>query len=110
MRTPAGRECPYYYADFHRGRRIQVCRLIERTPAGGRWTPDLCRGCRVPAILLANACPNMVLEARVQPGLLGLGRGVRVSASCTRSGGPLAEPEIGCGLCHTLPDVREGQP
>jgi hypothetical protein len=100
MRTPAGTECPYYYADFHRGREKQTCRLIERTPAGGQWTPDLCSRCTVPRITLANACPNMVLEARVKRGFLGFGKGVEVSAHCLRSLQDVAEPEIGCGQCH----------
>ena len=80
---------------------------MDRTAQGGRWAPDLCARCRVPAIHQANACPNLVLEARVQPGVLGLGRGIRVHASCTKSGGPIAAPEIGCGLCHPLPNVAE---
>ncbi len=105
MRTPAGRECPFYYADFHRGRQTQECRLVDRTPRGGRWTPDLCARCRVPTILQANACANMILEARVQLGILRLGRGLRISATCTRSGGPVAEPEVGCGICHALPSI-----
>jgi hypothetical protein len=105
MRTPAGRECPFYYADFHRGRQTQECRLVDRTPSGGRWAPDLCGRCRVPAIHQANACPHLILEARVQPGVLGLGRGIRVSAMCTESGGPVAKPEVGCGLCHPLPYI-----
>ncbi len=105
MRTPAGSECPFYYADFQRGRQRQECRLVARTDRGGHWSPDLCARCRVPSIHLANACPNLVLEARAQPGLLGLGRGVRVSATCTKSGGIVAAPEVGCGLCHTLPTV-----
>jgi len=105
MRTPAGSECPFYYADFHRGRQLQECRLVARTDGGGRWAPDLCARCRVPGIHLANACPNLVLEARVQPGFLGLGRGVRVSATCTKSGGIVSAPEVGCGLCHILPTI-----
>jgi hypothetical protein len=100
MLTPAGTECPFYYADFHRGREKQACRLIERTPDGGNWTTDLCGRCSVPRIMLANACPNMVLEARVKSGFLGLGRGVEVSAHCLRSLQEVAEPEIGCGQCH----------
>ena len=105
MRTPAGSECPFYYADFHRGRQLQECRLVARTDGGGRWAPDLCARCRVPAIHLANACPNLVLEARVQPGFLGLRRGVRVSATCPKSGGIVSAPEVGCGLCHILPTI-----
>ena len=105
MRTPAGTECPFYYADFQRGRHRQECRLIARTAGGGRWAPDLCARCRVPAIHLANACPNLVLEAHVLAGFLGIGRGVRITAACTQSGGPVAEPEIGCGQCHILPPL-----
>ncbi|MEJ2549331.1 MAG: hypothetical protein P8Z42_11185 [Anaerolineales bacterium] len=100
MRTPAGNECPYYYQDFHRGRSIQECRLIERTPNGGKYTPDLCAKCRVPRIVMANACKRMVLEARVVSGFLGLNRRVEVSAFCTRTLENVAEPEIGCGECH----------
>lgn len=100
MQTPAGTECPYYYEDFHRGRNRQDCRLIERTPGGGKYTPDLCSSCRVPEIVRANACEHMVLEARVVSGFLGLRRRVEVTASCTRSLDVVEEPEIGCGQCH----------
>ena len=100
MRTPAGTECPFYYADFHRGREKQACRLVERTPGGGQWTPELCSRCSVPRIVRSNACPHMVLEARVKRGFLGLSRGVQVSAHCLRSLQEVAEPEIGCGQCH----------
>jgi hypothetical protein len=110
MRTPAGSECPFYYEDFHRGRSTQVCRLIEHTPDGGRWTPDLCRSCRVPRIALANACPNLVLEAHVRSGFLGLARRVDISATCTRTLASVAEPEIGCGHCHqALEELRESR-
>jgi hypothetical protein len=108
MRTPAGSDCPFYYADFHRGRQRQECRLVARTPGGGRWAADLCGRCRVPAIQRANACTNLVLSARVRQGLLGLGRGIDISATCTRSSGPVATPEVGCGLCHTLPLIEPG--
>jgi hypothetical protein len=100
MRTPAGSECPYYYADFHRGHQRQECRLVARTPGGGTWSPDLCARCRVPRIVLANACPNLVLEARVRGGPLNILRRVEVMARCLRTRGPVSEPEIGCGLCH----------
>jgi hypothetical protein len=100
MRTPAGTECPYYYADFYRGRSKEECRLIERNPNGGNWTSNLCSGCVVPQIVLANACPNLILDAEAKSGFLGLGRGVKVSARCTRTGEVVEEPEIGCGLCH----------
>ncbi len=100
MLTPAGTECPFYYADFYRGRDKQECRLIERTPKGGIWSPELCSTCRVPRILLANACPNLLLQARVRSGLLGLRKRVEISAICSETLDPVDEPEIGCGLCH----------
>lgn len=106
MRTPAGTECPYYYQDFHRGRAIQECRLIERTPHGGNYTPDLCSKCRVPRIVLANACKSLILEARVNSGFFGLRRRVDVNAMCTRMLENVPEPEIGCGQCHLeLPEL-----
>jgi hypothetical protein len=103
LRTPAGTECPFYYADFHRGQNRQECRLIDRNPNGGTWSPDLCVKCSIPRILRSNGCPNLVLEARAQKGLLGMGRRVEIRASCTQSGGPVTEPEVGCGQCHVPP-------
>jgi hypothetical protein len=100
LRTPAGTECPHYFQDFHRGRNRQECRLLAASRSGPGWRPDDCRNCRVPRLLLANACPNLVLTARVNPGLLGMGRRVDVGADCLLSLGPVAEPEIGCGRCH----------
>jgi hypothetical protein len=100
MRTPAGKECPYYYADFHRGRSVQECRLIDRGPDAGRWKADLCARCPVPGIVMANACTNMVLSAKVRSGFLGLGRRVEVEATCLRTLEAVPEPHIGCGLCH----------
>lgn len=107
MRTPAGTECPYYFEDFHRGRDIQECRLIDKTPGGGTWEPQHCNNCPVPRIVRANACPHMVLEARAKSGLLGFGKRVEVSAMCTRSLEEVDEPEIGCGQCHRdLPPIE----
>jgi hypothetical protein len=100
MITPAGSECPYYYQDFHRGRELQECRLIEQTPEGGIYSPDLCAKCQVPRIVQANACKNLHLEARASNGILGFRKGVQVSAFCIRSERDVKEPEIGCGECH----------
>jgi hypothetical protein len=100
MRTPFGQECRYYYEDFHRGRSLQQCRLVERSPASHDWTSNLCRECPVPGIERANGCPHLRLEGRVARGLLGFGRRMVITASCVRSGGPVAEPHIGCGQCH----------
>jgi hypothetical protein len=54
----------------------------------------------VPSILRANACEHMVLSAHVVKGFLGFGRKLIVEANCLKSGGPVAEPHIGCGQCQ----------
>jgi hypothetical protein len=103
MRTPAGVECRYFYGNYFRGRKQEECRLIGDTPPPNHWTSDLCRSCPVPGILRANACPNLVLEGSVSRTFLGLRRMVKVSAYCTKSHKPVAEPHIGCGECHSIP-------
>jgi hypothetical protein len=103
MRTPAGFECKYFYGNYFRGRKQEECRLIGNTPPPHHWTPDLCSKCPVPDILRANSCPNMELRGKGKHGILGLGRGVEVSAYCNKSQQFVNEPQIGCGLCHPLP-------
>jgi len=99
MRTPAGVECKFYYEDFNRGREIQRCRLIERDPRSEPWQPSICKTCPVPAILRANACPRMVLEARVSRRWLVV-KQASVSAYCTFTNQEVADPMVGCGRCH----------
>ncbi len=99
MRNPAGVECRFYYEDYHRGREQQECRLIARSRASERWAPKLCQTCPVPRILQANACPNMILEARVGR-RFGLVRRVQVEAFCTLQMSEVADPMVGCGECH----------
>lgn len=106
MRTPAGFECRYFYGNYFRGRKQEECRLIDPT-SPGKWTPDLCRTCPVPAILRANACTFMVLEGEVDKSFLGLRRRVKVRAYCTKSHTNVYEPEVGCGQCHPLADIFE---
>jgi hypothetical protein len=100
MRTPAGTECPYYYADFFRGRSTQECRLIAHNAQSEPWRPNLCWRCAVPAILRANACPNLVLGARVVRRWLGLVRRVEVYAVCAEHHVEVQNPYVGCGHCH----------
>ncbi len=99
MRTPAGSECRYYYEDFFRGHETRECRLLPSASAH-EWRPELCTRCPVPHILLANACPNLVLSGAVRSGWLGLGRRMVIGATCRKSGQNVREPEIGCGQCH----------
>jgi hypothetical protein len=100
MRTPYGQECKYYYADFHRGRSTQECRLVDGNPESETWTPDVCRGCPVPEIQLANACPHLILSGRIVKGFLGFGRKMIIEAACLQTKRDVAEPQIGCGECH----------
>jgi len=100
MQTPAGKECPYYYEDFYRGRSTQECRLIAENPYSERWEPGLCARCPVPDILQANACPNMLLEAEVVRRWFGLVRRVEVYAVCIEYQVEVEDPYVGCGHCH----------
>jgi hypothetical protein len=105
MRTPAGSECRYFYGDYRRGRNHEECRLLDEATPRQEWTRDLCKTCPVPAILMANACPHMVLAGRVEKTFLGFRRRVHVSAYCTLSKQDVAEPQIGCSQCHTIPEI-----
>ncbi|PJF46947.1 MAG: hypothetical protein D6709_01285 [Chloroflexi bacterium] len=100
MKTPAGKECRFYYADYHRGNEKQECRLIGRNPEGGQWHPSHCNVCPVPDILRQNACPHLALEGRVARSLLGLRERVVVYAVCTKHLTEVSAPEVGCGRCH----------
>ncbi len=101
MKTPDGRECPYYYADFHRrSPGVEICRLLQGTPDADEWTSDYCRTCPVPEIRRANACPHMTLKGRIGRRYFWERRRVLVEASCSRSAGPVTNPYVGCGKCH----------
>jgi hypothetical protein len=98
--TPAGKECRYFYADYHRGREHRECRLLAQNPRSAPWRAELCKSCPVPGILRANACPNLVLEGTVESRFLGLGRRVRVGAICSKYLVEVEQPYVGCGHCH----------
>jgi hypothetical protein len=100
MRTPAGSECRFYYEDFYRGSSLQECRLLSRNPRSRPWEPRLCDRCPVPGILRANACPNMVLEAKAVRRWFNLVNRVEVYAVCTKHQVEVADPHVGCGHCH----------
>lgn len=102
MRTPAGKECKYFYGNYFRGRHTEECRLLR--DSGQRWEASLCSTCPVPDVLRANACEFMRFRADVKRSLAtGLRRRVQISAYCEKAGRDVAEPEIGCGQCHPLP-------
>lgn len=102
MKTPAGFDCEFFYADYYRGRNVEECRLIERNPRSEQWTRGLCKDCPVPRVLRANNCQHLRLEATVVKTMLGLGRKVQLRAYCSKSARDVPEPEVGCGQCHSL--------
>lgn len=103
MRTPAGKECRYFYGDYYRGRKKEECRLLE--DASLVWQPALCSTCPVPEILLANACEHMVLAPRLSRPFPFLRQQVEVNAYCQKTHREGFDPHIGCGECHPLPSV-----
>jgi len=98
MRTPAGKDCPYYYQDFYRGRATQECRLLARTAGSLPWEPRTCAICPVPGIRQANQCPHMTLRARLMRRWLR--KRVQVEAYCTEHQVAVDNPYVGCGRCH----------
>ena len=104
MRTPYGKECRYYYADYFRGNSKEECRLIEANPSSELWKPALCQSCPVPDILLANVCPNLALHARVGKSMMGLTRKVELEAACRKYRVEVDKPKVGCGHCHEFLD------
>ena len=111
MRTPAGKECRYFYGNYFRGRSQEECRLLQASVPPQRWTRDLCSTCPVPRILQANACEFMRLNGRIVRSLrTGFQKRVQVTAYCEKSHQDVSKPEIGCGQCHPLPfnfEVKE---
>jgi len=100
MRTPAGKECRHYYADFARGRSLQECRLAKANPESQPWTPKLCALCPVPEILQANSSPDLQLTLTIGSRLFGIGRKLMVSAACLRHHVAVVDPYIGCPQCN----------
>ena len=100
MKTPAGKECRFYYENFHRGRSDQECRLIQANPSSAGWHPKDCSNCPVPDILAANNDPNLILEGTIKKGFLSLvGRRVEVKAFCSKHLIDVEEPRVGCPQC-----------
>ncbi len=92
-------DCPYYFADYIRGRETEKCRLIERNRENKRpWRRELCDSCPVPGILRNTSCRHLALEASVAR-RLGLFDRVAVYAICTEHVLELADPKH-CPACE----------
>lgn len=99
MQTPNGKECPHYYADFHRGRQTQECRLLTYNTESLHWQPTDCNRCPVPDIRAANASPNLHLTLMIRPIFLSFGRRLSVTASCDKHNVHIDDPFVGCAKC-----------
>jgi hypothetical protein len=99
MKNPAGVECKFFYGDYFRGKNIEECRLVGNAASPNNWSPDICRSCPVPAILLANGCEYLILTGKILQRFLRK-RHMLVSAFCTKSKTAVNEPKVGCGQCH----------
>jgi hypothetical protein len=99
MKTPAGKECKYYYGDFHRGRSEQACRLIEGNPDSPPWYPGLCHSCPVPDILAANGSSTLKLDGKVVKKFFGLKQQVEVEGWCSECFNVIPNPWQGCPNC-----------
>lgn len=110
MKTPAGKECNYYFGDFHRGRNVQSCRLIERNPDSPPWQPSLCYSCPVPEILRANRSNTLKLDGKVVKKFFGLKQQVEVVGWCSECFREVPDPKIGCAYCqanHHRPSILD---
>jgi hypothetical protein len=103
MRTPAGKECSYFYGDYYRGRQLEECRLLQSAMPPLRWQPDFCQTCPVPGILQSNACVHMVLIPSLERPFPFIKQHVRVKTMCSKSEKRDFDPHVGCGQCHPLP-------
>src|SRR4030043_7320 len=103
MRTPAGKECRYFYGDYYRGREHEECRLLNAAVPSLSWRRDLCNTCPVPEIQMANSCSHMSLRPELWRPFPFLKTQVRVKVACSQTGKRDFDPHIGCGQCHPFP-------
>jgi hypothetical protein len=98
MRTPAGKECKFFYGDYYRGKNHEECRLLLDSSL--RWEPRLCENCPLPEIQLANSCEYQVFTPELRKSFIIGKPQVHVKAFCSKTNQDVAEPRIGCGECH----------
>lgn len=103
MKTPAGTECIYYYEDFARGARRQICR-VPKHPHSLRWEPTDCARCPVPGILASNSSPHLDIRIRIRRGTLGVGRRVDAEVWCSEHGPVITDAHVGCPECNAEAD------
>lgn len=105
MRTPAGKECRYFYGDYFRGRQQEECRLLAASNPPLVWRREFCITCPVPGILMANACSHMDIIPSLGRPFPFIKQQVQVRTFCRHTNRTGFDPHIGCGECHRLPEI-----
>jgi len=103
MKTPAGKECKFFYGDYFRGRSVEECRLLK--DSGISWAAYLCQECPVPEIIQANSCTHQSLNPQLKRPVFFMRPQVLIEAYCNKAKKAVKEPRIGCGQCH--PNLKE---
>lgn len=98
MRTPAGKECKFFYGDYYRGRNHEECRLLKDHDLA--WKPSMCQDCPIPDILLANSCEHLRYTPTIYKPLFFMKPKIKITSYCTKTNRNVVEPKIGCGDCH----------
>ena len=98
MKTPAGKECKFFYGDYYRGRNHEECRLL--LDHGLEWSSYLCEQCPIPDIVLANSCQYMKFHPQLKRPFIFMRPQVKVTAYCEKANSVVAEPKVGCSECH----------
>ena len=59
--------CRYFYRDYHRGKNVEECRLLDENPNNARqWKRKLCDSCPVPELIIVSNSRDLILEAEVK--------------------------------------------
>lgn len=103
MKTPAGKDCTYFYGDYFRGKSQEECRLLKDHNLS--WQPYMCQECPVPEIILANSCQHQRLTPNLKRPIFFQRPQVNINAYCLKTEQTVAEPRVGCGQCH--PELKE---
>lgn len=90
-------QCRYFYGDYHRGRNLEECRLIEANPDSRPWKRKLCESCPVPEVVMTSNSRDLVLEGEVKRKLIW--ENVEITfAICQKHMEELADPHY-CPKC-----------
>ena len=112
MKTPNGKECDHYYADYHRGRDVQECRLVEKNPESKPWKPHHCQLCPVPDILRTTRDGSLKLDITIRDKWFGFKEEFRVEGWCSECFSEVPDPMKGCPNCSksgpSILDLMEG--